>query len=198
MGRHYSYPYKDKKLRDKRKLPTKKPMRLCEKRRKVFLLALEKCGQVNQAAEIAGYKSSATLHAYRKKDEDFAKAWSDAEEAAFDILEAEAHRRAVEGVLEPVFHQGEIVGYKIKYSDSLLTTLLKANNPEKYRDNLKVDQEIKGNFGVAILPSTHTSALDWENRAAVVHDSQDALMDLSDEEVIDGQCEEVKIGITRA
>jgi len=182
-------PRKKGKLPKRRRLLT-----VSEKKRKIFLIALEECGQVNQAASIAGYSSSAALRAYRAKDEEFAKAWDVAESVAFDILEDEAHRRAVEGVMEPVFHQGEIVGHRVKYSDALLTTLLKANNPDKYRDNIKVDQEVKGNFGVAILPSTHTSALDWESRAAIVHESQDALMsdvdDKPDESIIDGEYEE--------
>ena len=182
-------PKKKDKLPKRRRLLT-----VSEKKRKIFLIALEECGQVNQAASIAGYSSSAALRAYRAKDEEFAKAWDVAESVAFDILEGEAHRRAVEGVMEPVFHQGEIVGHRVKYSDALLTTLLKANNPDKYRDNIKVDQEVKGNFGVAILPSTHTSALDWESRAAIVHESQDALMsdvgDKPDEAIIDGEYEE--------
>jgi len=189
-------PRKNHKKPKRRRLLT-----VSEKKRKIFLMALEECGQVNQAASIAGYSSSAALRAYRAKDDEFAEAWDVAESVAFDILEDEAHRRAVEGVMEPVFHQGEIVGHKVKYSDALLTTLLKANKPDKYRDNIKVDQEISGSFGVAILPSTHTSPLDWERRAAVVHESQEALMSDTkdaDESVIEGEYEEEQnTGMTR-
>ena len=45
---------------------------------------------------------------------------------------AEAHRRAVKGVDEPVFWKGEIAGHVRKYSDRLLETLLRAHDPAKY------------------------------------------------------------------
>jgi len=48
------------------------------------------------------------------------------------------HERAVEGVDEPIVnHLGKIVGYKKKFSDSLLTLQLKALNPDKYADKGK-------------------------------------------------------------
>jgi hypothetical protein len=47
-------------------------------------------------------------------------------------LEEAAVERAVEGVDEPVFYQGEECGYKKKYSDDLLKFLMTANNPSKY------------------------------------------------------------------
>jgi len=42
-------------------------------------------------------------------------------------LEEEAKRRAVDGVDEAVYYQGEVCGYQKKYSDSLLSKLLEAN-----------------------------------------------------------------------
>ena len=42
-----------------------------------------------------------------------------------DALEAEARRRAVEGVRKPVFYQGVICGWVGEYSDTLLIFLLK-------------------------------------------------------------------------
>lgn len=50
-------------------------------------------------------------------------------------MEAEAFRRAVKGVLKPVFHQGKITARVRQYSDPLLALLLKANLPAKYREN---------------------------------------------------------------
>lgn len=47
-------------------------------------------------------------------------------------LEEAAVERAVEGVDEPIYYQGEHVGDKKKYSDDLLKFLMQANNPEKY------------------------------------------------------------------
>lgn len=48
-------------------------------------------------------------------------------------LEDEAVRRAAEGVLEPKFHGGEIVGHVPRYSDGLLKFILQARKPEVYR-----------------------------------------------------------------
>lgn len=47
-------------------------------------------------------------------------------------LEEAAIERAVEGVDEPIYYQGEHVGDKKKYSDDLLKFLMQANNPTKY------------------------------------------------------------------
>lgn len=51
---------------------------------------------------------SATVYKLRNEDADFAAAWDDALEDAYDYLEAEARRRAFEGVEEPVVYQGQL------------------------------------------------------------------------------------------
>ena len=55
-----------------------------------------------------------------------------------DELEAEARRRAVQGVRQPVFHQGKVVGHIRKYSDLLLIFLLKHRRPEIFADKAMV------------------------------------------------------------
>ncbi len=56
---------------------------------------------------------------------------------AADVLEAEAHRRAVEGVEEAVgWYKGEAGGTVRKYSDVLLIFLLKSLQPERYRERV--------------------------------------------------------------
>lgn len=55
-----------------------------------------------------------------------------------DNLEQEAIRRAVEGVDEPVFHQGEVVGFVKKYSDNLLGKLLTGRRPEIFGNKTEV------------------------------------------------------------
>ena len=108
-----------------------------------FLDALRLRGIVADACAAASVSRST---AYRRKDDDaaFAQAWQDALEDAADVMEREAFRRAVEGVDEPVYQGGEKVGVIRKYSDTLLTLMLKANRPAKYRErvdavNLNVD-----------------------------------------------------------
>ena len=47
-------------------------------------------------------------------------------------LEEELWQRAVYGVKIPKFYRGEVIGYEIRYSDTLLMTLLEARDPEKF------------------------------------------------------------------
>lgn len=72
-----------------------------------FLSALRATGVVVRAANAAGI-STTLAYARRKSDADFAAAWDNAMEDAIDVLEAEARRRAVEGVDEPVVYQGQL------------------------------------------------------------------------------------------
>jgi hypothetical protein len=111
------------------------------------------------------------LHKYRAKDEEFAKEWDIAVQSYGDILEAEADRRAREGVLEPNFYKGAVSGYTVKYSDTLLQFLMRGNNPKKYRENTHNGQT-NINFGVAILPIQAKSDDDWEKRAVTMHSNQ--------------------------
>ncbi len=99
--------------------------------RGVFLDNLAEGATVRAAAQQAGVARS-TVYAHRAADAEFAEAWDDAYEAGNDQLEDEAHRRAVEGVDEPVFHRGEIVGHVTKYSDQLLMFLLRGRRPDRY------------------------------------------------------------------
>lgn len=102
-----------------------------------FLIALSQNGNVSGACLAAQIDRSAV---YRAKDDDpsFAARWDEALKIAVDRLEAEAWRRAVEGVDEPVFHKGQKVGAIRRYSDTLLTVLLKAHNPERFREKVEL------------------------------------------------------------
>lgn len=65
---------------------------------------------------------------------DFAYEWDDLRQALVDKLQAAAIKRAVDGVKEPVYYQGNKVGTIKKYSDPLLMFLMKAHSPELYGD----------------------------------------------------------------
>lgn len=99
---------------------------------------LSDTANVSRAAKTVGISRR---HAYtvRSEDTDFATAWDEAVNIAIDTLEQEARRRAYEGVDEPVFYQGEEVGYIRKYSDTLLMFLLKGNRPDKYKDRVAAE-----------------------------------------------------------
>lgn len=55
------------------------------------------------------------------------------------VLERAATQRAVDGVAEPVFHKGIIVGHVLKYSDTLMNKLLEGNNPDKFKSRVAVE-----------------------------------------------------------
>ncbi len=100
-----------------------------------FFKSLARYGNVTRAAKAASV-SRRVVYEWREEDEAFAKAWDEAIEESNDVLEGEAYRRAVTGTLEPVFYQGEKTGTVRRYSDSLLSLLLKSNRPEKFKDRV--------------------------------------------------------------
>jgi hypothetical protein len=103
-----------------------------------WLEAFEKRGTVVAACKTAGVGRT-TAYEWRQKDEAFALAWADIEEATTEAMEREAFRRGVEGTVEPLVSAGKHVTDVKKYSDTLLIFMLKARRPEKYRDNIKVE-----------------------------------------------------------
>lgn len=72
---------------------------------------------------------------------DFAARWDEAIDDAVHTLEAEAWRRARDGYSEPVYYRGRQVGEVVRYSDGLLSLLLKANRPKKYREPYRLPEE---------------------------------------------------------
>ncbi len=122
-----------------------------EARRRAFLDSLAISGVVTSACEATGIARKTAYH-WRDSDPAFAEEWDEALAIATDRLEAEAHRRAVLGNEEPVFHRGQLVlkrdpetgevlrdsnGDPIpvtvsKRSDRLLEIMLAAKKPHEY------------------------------------------------------------------
>ena len=103
------------------------------KKKEIFLNVFKRTGNVSYAAHEAGIHRT-THHKIWMKDPEYAAQFASAREEAVDVLEHEALRRAVQGVEEPVFYQGEVCGHVRKHSDTLLIFLLKGNRPEKFRE----------------------------------------------------------------
>ena len=105
-----------------------------------FIAHIAATANVTAACELIGV-SRATVYEWRAKDAAFCALWEDAVEMATDALEAEARRRALDGVQEPIVVMGRIAKdddgntlYVRKYSDTLMQLLLRAHRPEKFRE----------------------------------------------------------------
>ncbi len=113
------------------------PPNAAEMKHARFLRELAIDGNVSRACLAAG-TNRPTVYARRQTDPEFLQQWQDAIEEYVDTLEAEAKRRAVDGVTKGVWHQGTRCGEEQQYSDSLLSQMLKAKRKE-YRDNSKIE-----------------------------------------------------------
>lgn len=109
-------------------------IRLTENVINCFLAELMLNGGIVSRAATATGVSKLAFYLKRRQDPLFAKAWDEAIcGPGTDVVEDEARRRAINGVEEPVFYQGDVCGYVTKYSDSLLVRVLAAHRT-KYRD----------------------------------------------------------------
>lgn len=124
-----------------------------------FLASLAETDNVTLSCKVSGVDPK-TAYKHRENDKEFAAAWVLAMESAADVLELEARRRAVEGVLEPYVYEGQVAGQYVdpggkpcdpahpgarfeaimirKYSDGLLQFLLRGSRPKKYRERVDV------------------------------------------------------------
>jgi len=99
----------------------------------------------------------------RKKDPEFDTQVKEALALYGELLEAEAHRRGVDGWEEPVFFHGAECGRIKKHDGRLLELKLKRFVPE-YRERVSVDAALTG--GVLIVNRPAASAEEWVQRAA--------------------------------
>lgn len=98
-------------------------------------------GNITRAAQMVGIHR-ATHHEWMKTDPEYAAAFEAACDQAVEVMEAEAWRRAMQGVEKPIFQGGKLVGSVQEYSDTLLIFQLKGLRPQKYRDNFSGRIEI--------------------------------------------------------
>ena len=115
-----------------------------EEFKEVFLLMLGQVPNITAICRLMNVGTGAVRTA-RKKDPEFDEAVLAAIDEGYDMLEEEARRRAVDGVVEPVFYRGEQVvdaagkpsGIR-RYSDQLLMALLKGYRPKKFNPGAKL------------------------------------------------------------
>src|SRR5262245_41897979 len=112
-----------------------------QRRKSLFLRNYAETGNISLAARAAGIERR-SIYVWQERDGRFAAAMRQAEIEAVEALEAEARRRAFEGVTHerPIYYKGEQVGSELitTHSDLLMIFLLKAARPEKYRDRYDI------------------------------------------------------------
>jgi hypothetical protein len=131
-----------------------RPRRVSARKRR-FLKAIASMPNVSAAARAAGV-ARGTPYRWAEEDENFKAAWEEAEQEGIDRLEAEAWRRAHDGDIDYVVSQGKLVYItdeasgerkplvKRVRSDALMTLLLKAHRPERYRDRQSIEHSGPG------------------------------------------------------
>jgi hypothetical protein len=141
-----------------------------------FLRAFAQRGIILDGCEAAGVSRGA-ISVWRADDEWFDELFLAAMDESADVLEREAFRRAVTGIDEPVIYRGlptmvqdantgEQRNLTVKrYSDQLLTVMLKARKPDTYRENVSAKVEHTGQTGVLIVPGP-IDAKTWAEQAA--------------------------------
>lgn len=106
----------------------------------LFLDYLIECGNVHDAARQAELTTK-QIRKFRRNNPKAERAFQEALDMGTDAIEAELHRRAVAGIMEPVFYKGRRVNTVRKKSDVLLMFLLKSRRPHLYRDNAPIPEQ---------------------------------------------------------
>jgi len=138
--------------------------KLVKELKQVFCRSYARHGIISDGTVAAGI-TYRTYHKWRKDDELFNEDCKTAEAMANDLMEREARRRAIDGFERPIIYQGEVTGEYTDFSDALLTTLMKGNKPEKYKERtqhsgqigrpLTLDEETKEDVVSSILGMIH-------------------------------------------
>lgn len=130
----------------KKKKKCKRGLVFAKARQERYLAVLKETGEPAAACEEVGILSR-TVNGYRKKYPEFAEAEAEAMRTYRARLAMKVHERGVDGIQEPVFWQGIIVGWVTKYSDRMLELQVKRHIPE-YRDKVTVENNHSGAVGL--------------------------------------------------
>ena len=104
-------------------------------RQEAFLHALAACGCVTHACRTVGLSRESAYQLYnRPSAADFRRGWDAALDCSLRVIEDQAWSRAVNGVVRPIFYQGEQVGEYRHYDERLTMFLLRYRRPHRYCD----------------------------------------------------------------
>jgi hypothetical protein len=147
---------------------------ITDERRTVFLATLSRTGSFAEAARAASpHARSGAVTSFRdlaRRDPGFAAEVEEAMHEARGVVEAEIHRRAVEGVERVVYGKdGKPIGTVREYSDRLLELKARAVLPE-YRG-----QGTSINVGVGVSAHAASFGADLEGLRSLPPEDQDLL-----------------------
>lgn len=95
-----------------------------------FIEALADTGSVARAALAVGMSRESAYRLRRRPDaRAFAEAWHAAQDIATRRLADACLERAIHGEEVPVFHNGELIGHRVRHSDALAIFLLRMRDP---------------------------------------------------------------------
>ncbi|WP_298304648.1 hypothetical protein [uncultured Erythrobacter sp.] len=104
-----------------------------DERQRAFIEALADTGSVAAACRQVDMSTVGAYHLRRQKGaESFREAWQKALDLGVQQLEDVAMDRALNGVDEPVYSYGELVGVRKKVNDRLLMFMLRNRAPERF------------------------------------------------------------------
>ena len=115
-----------------------------------FLESFEQTANITMSCKAVNVPRR-TIYNWLTDDPEFKKNFGLSSSIGLGVLEDEAVRRAVQGVNKPVYQSGRKVGYVQEYSDTLMIFLLKARDPEKYRERFSGELSAPG--GKPLIPS---------------------------------------------
>ena len=102
-------------------------------RQRLFIEALAGTGSVKSAARAVGLSAKSAYDLRRASGaEGFRKAWEAALDIGIQMIEDVAMDRALNGVEEPVFAYGKIIGTRRVYNDQLLMFMLRSRSPRRF------------------------------------------------------------------
>ena len=135
----------------------------------IFFSEFARTANITASAELAGYGRTAVYRWYHD-DPEFAKRWVEAEKTSTEHLEEALYNRAVFGTtrIEPIVYKGKIVHTReiTEYSDTAAIFLLKARNPDKYRERIEINVNWRAELKqLGVDPEQHLSQMIENARA---------------------------------
>lgn len=115
----------------------------------VFVRVMAQTGTVTLGC-VKAQISRQAAYRWRAKDPQFSRRWDEALDSFLDLIEARGSQLAVEGVLEPVFHEGVIVGHVRKFDGKMIQFMLERRRRSVYRRELALEHS--GSIAAELTP----------------------------------------------